>query len=432
MEDNDDNNNTIYDEWITIDDGDGECNDVEEENIHERRSSPDERRSTTSDERKTPDVITEKEKQLERRRLSESKAKKYLDLINNAAKKASGPSLITKKKKKKEEKKKMTTTTMTHSVANNSPTKKNKKSTVSTTATKAARAKTRVDLNAIAIAKARSSLNAVTNAVKDVIADINTHAIVIDETSAVDNPLAVDRSPSINRTPGLTRTPLQTHVQTHVQTRRMQYISEFEEGSTFFNKITQREEEMSKNHLMVLNYIIGWINYRLIDKSFRKHLSGIYLWSYHYSVGKTYLCNVLSKIFVMYDWVFEDNDWQQNWRNNHHYDCIIYNALNSPLLRFRQIESHGDRKEIPVTRRNQHFCDHIKPDTPFIITSNKPVESLGYEEKDCNSDVWKERMLIICVDNCPLFPLIDKIIQQFDIRFKEENVLPEWCKLYEF
>jgi len=312
---------------------------------------------------------------------------------------------------------------MTHSVANNSPTKKDKNSTVSTTAIKAARAKTRVDLNAIA--KARSSLNAITNAFKDVIADIDTNAIVIDEPSTVDNPLAVDRSPSINRTPGLTRTPLQTHVQTHVQTRRMQYISKFEEGSTFFNKITQREEEMSENHLMVLNYTISWINFRLIDKKFNKRRSGIYLWSYGFSVGKTYLCNVLSKIFTMYDWVFEDNEWQQDWINNHRYDCIIYNALNTPLLRFRQIESHGDRKEIPVTKRNQKFCDHIKSDTPFIITSNKAPEELGYVEKDCNIGVWKARFLTICVDNCPLFPLIDRIIRQFHITFKEEDEVPD-------
>jgi hypothetical protein len=191
-----------------------------------------------------------------------------------------------------------------------------------------------------------------------------------------------------------------------------------------------KSEIQCERMLMALNYIITWINFRLIEKKFCKETSGIYIWSYQRSVGKTALCNVLAKIFKFYFWSFEDKEWQQDWEYGDNYDCIVYNAINSALLKFRQIENHGDRNQITVMKRNQRKAGHIKPDTPFIITSNKPAEKLGYDEKDMDINVWKDRMIIVCVDNIPLFPLIDRIIEQFNIVFKKEDPIPDIYKTY--
>jgi len=221
------------------------------------------------------------------------------------------------------------------------------------------------------------------------------------------------------------KTPTMPLVQS-VLRPRLEHLPFFKIDSPVFDY--HRNEEDKLKHMEVLNQIIGWINYRLIDRQFNKLLAGLYLWSYGFSVGKTMLCNVLSKVFTIYWWVFEDSEWQQDWKNNHRYDCIVYNALNTTLLRFRQIESHGDRKEIPVTKRNQKFCDHIAADTPFITTSNKPPEKLGYEYKECNTEVWKARQLTVCCDDCPLFPLIDLIIELWNIKMPKEDALPAWYK----
>jgi len=134
----------------------------------------------------------------------------------------------------------------------------------------------------------------------------------------------------------------------------------------------------------------------------------------------------------MYDWCFDDGGWQQDFKRNVNYDCIIYNALNRPILAFRQIELHGDRKPITITKRNQKQCDHIKDDTAFIITSNLHPEDLGYDETNCEIKIWKARCLIICIDGFPLFPLIDKLIKQFNVKFKEEDDLPEGCDIFDF
>jgi len=180
----------------------------------------------------------------------------------------------------------------------------------------------------------------------------------------------------------------------------------------------------SENHWNVMHYIITWINYAIIDRTFHKNYAGLYLWSYDKSLGKTLLCRVISKIVNCYWWVFEDEGWQQDWNGKKRYDCIIYNALNQDSLSFRQVEMHGDREPIAVRRRNQRTCGHIEPETPFIITSNVPPEKLGYSDRDKDITVWTERMLVVCIDYCPIFDLIERIKQVYNVHIKEEPERP--------
>jgi len=189
---------------------------------------------------------------------------------------------------------------------------------------------------------------------------------------------------------------------------------------TPFNKI-----EYTEKSWLALHYILTWINYRLIDKSFHKEFSGLYLWSSNCSVGKTLLCNVLSKIFRMYWWEFEDSDWQQSWNNGYNYECIVYNAVNSSsLLKFRQIELHGDRKEIAISKRNQKICDHIKKDMPYIITSNLPMVNLGYDKSGYEIMVWEARMISVNLTDIPLMDLINKIIREYNVILDKEDDPP--------
>jgi len=192
------------------------------------------------------------------------------------------------------------------------------------------------------------------------------------------------------------------------QNPRRRYIGDFEK-----NRYTEA-------HWQVLHYVSVWINYAIVDRHFHKNYAGLYLWSYGKSFGKTLLCTILSRMINCYWWVFEDEGWQQDWDQKKQYKCIIYNALNDDSLRFRQVEMHGDRQPIAVRRRNQKVCGHIVPETPFIVTSNVPPEELGYIQKNRDIDVWNERMLIVCVDNCPLFDLIEKIKREYNIVIREE------------
>jgi len=207
-------------------------------------------------------------------------------------------------------------------------------------------------------------------------------------------------------------------IHNYMPARQKSHVPEFKEDDMLFKNLNAKD---AYKYYWALTSIIRWINLRLIDKKFKKEIAGIYIWSYDTSLGKTLLCTVLSKIFKMYWWVFEDKGWQQDFNPTENYQCVVYNAINSSLLRFKQIEDHADRREIVITKRNQKQCDHIKPDTPFILTSNKPPERLGYEEKQCNMKVWKDRMLTVCVDDCPLFPLIDILIKMFKVVFKKED-----------
>jgi len=179
-----------------------------------------------------------------------------------------------------------------------------------------------------------------------------------------------------------------------------------------------------RKHWKALHYILVWFNYTLVDRMFHKQYSGLYLWSYGKTLGKTLLCSVISKIVNCYWWVFQDEGWQQDWDDDKKYDCIIYNAINSDILEHRQVELHGDRKPIPVKRRNQRLCAHVDPETPFIITSNKPPEKLGYKEKGQDIEVWTKRMLIVCVDECPLWDLIEQMERRYNVVMQKEPPKP--------
>jgi len=192
------------------------------------------------------------------------------------------------------------------------------------------------------------------------------------------------------------------------------------------NKLVDFEKHLyTKKHWKALHYILVWFNYTIIERMFHKQYAGLYLWSYGKTVGKTLLCSVISKIINCYWWVFEDEGWQQDWDERKRYKCIVYNALNSNLLEHRQIEMHGDRKPIPVKRRNQRVCGHIEAETPFIITSNKPPEELGYGASNADIEVWTERMLIVCVDGCPLWDLIEQMKKRYNIVMEKEPPKPK-------
>jgi len=179
-----------------------------------------------------------------------------------------------------------------------------------------------------------------------------------------------------------------------------------------------------ERHWVIFNHIIVWINYYLLERKFHKRGAGLYIWSYGKNLGKTLLCNVLEKIVSCYWWVFEDEGWQQQWNDGKTYKCIIYNALNQNLLPFRQIELHGDRQEIGVRKRNNNNLSVVRPCTPFIITSNKPPEDLGYDQHGQDIDVWTNRMLILDVGDCELFPLIDRILEERNIAMVKEPAPP--------
>jgi len=184
--------------------------------------------------------------------------------------------------------------------------------------------------------------------------------------------------------------------------------------------LTEEEKKVVR-----LNYILGWINFRLVEKKFAKQWSGLYLWSYNTSVGKTLLCRVLGKVFKTYHWVFEDKSWQQEFSMENHYECIVYNAVNGALLPFRQVELHGDRDKITIMRRNQKVAAYIRKDTPYIFTSNLPPEQLGYDNGEKDMEPWKERMLVVCVDEMNLFELVEHIRTSFGVVEEAEDVIPE-------
>lgn len=202
------------------------------------------------------------------------------------------------------------------------------------------------------------------------------------------------------------------NIMTLMQTRKSkkEALILFEEPSVNYDERT----------LKVYNYILNWINFRLIDKKINKQISGLYLWSKQTDLGKTLLCNTLGKVFRCYTWVFCNVEWQQDYKSGDCYDMIIYNALNSNLLNFHQVELHGDGMKIGVPKRNDRQQATINAYTPFMITSNKHPTELGYNEFP-DMDPWMKRMLVINVDGAPLFPVIDKIIQHFKIPVLEED-----------
>lgn len=189
---------------------------------------------------------------------------------------------------------------------------------------------------------------------------------------------------------------------------------------------------MELKHITALNYIIRWINYRLIEKQYCKNSSGIYIWSSSYSIGKTYLARVLSQIFKVYFWVYRDKEWQQGWLKGSDYECIIYNAINgADLIPFDQVENHGDCLSITVPKRNNRIPDKVKPYTPFMMNSNRPPEDLGYSENYGSIDAWKERMLTVCVNDCPLFPLTERLIKMFNVKIRKDDPKPVGIDFWE-
>jgi hypothetical protein len=172
----------------------------------------------------------------------------------------------------------------------------------------------------------------------------------------------------------------------------------------------------------VIHAIIVWINYALVYRHFNKRMSGLYLWSREKTLGKTMLCNAISSVFTCYEWVFGDKGWQQDWDVGVRYECIIYNAINHSQLSHRQIEMHGDGKPIAVMRRNQKICSHTPERTPFIITSNMPPEQLDY---DSDMGIWTSRMVVLNIDECPLFDLIEKILSHYKVKLRKESPLPD-------
>lgn len=198
------------------------------------------------------------------------------------------------------------------------------------------------------------------------------------------------------------------------------------EKDKFYNRfilpefvIPQKALKATVDHMNTMNAIIRWINIRLVMREFAKEISGLYLWSYGKSFGKTLLCHVLTKIFNAYWWAFEDKHWQQHWKDDTKPELIIYNGVNSDCISFRQIECHGDEVDIQVAKRNKQQPSFIKANTPYIITSNKTMETLGYEERGLSTEVWKERLLSVCVDDKPLFPLIALLRRHFNIPVKK-------------
>jgi len=194
----------------------------------------------------------------------------------------------------------------------------------------------------------------------------------------------------------------------------------FVDWESWDRSLTPEEKKIVK-----LNYVLEWINLRLVEKKFAKQWSGLYLWSYETSVGKSLFCRTLSKVFKTYYWVFEDEDWQQEFSMECNYECIVYNAVNGPLLPFRRVEIHGDRDKVTVPRRNQQVAAYVRKDTPFIVTSNRPVEDLGYENGTKNMEPWKERMLIVNLDEINFFQLIDHVRESFGVSEEPEDVIPE-------
>jgi hypothetical protein len=183
-----------------------------------------------------------------------------------------------------------------------------------------------------------------------------------------------------------------------------------------------------EDHAKRLNFIIGWINHRLIRKRSTKEMTGLYIWSEKKSIGKTLLCRVLSLVFESHWWAYSDNEalgWQQGWQEDKNYELIIYNSVNySDLISFYQIENHGDEIPITVPKRNQRKPTVIKPDTPFMMNSNKPPEKLGFDPK-MDMTVWTDRMLVINCSHFKLFPLVDKIKQHFGVEVKKKDPPPE-------
>lgn len=185
------------------------------------------------------------------------------------------------------------------------------------------------------------------------------------------------------------------------------------------------ELDEDEEYVRKLNYIIAWINFRLVEGRFCKKWAGLYLWSIKPTFGKSKLCRVLGKIFDTYNWTFEDDGWQQNWDNNKKCQCVIYDAISSTEIPYRQLESHGDSRDIVVKRRNQRICGKIHENTPFIATSNKHIEDLGYQSMGYEMKPLKARMLSICVNNCPLFPLIEDIEKFYGIEPEVEDKPPD-------
>jgi hypothetical protein len=160
----------------------------------------------------------------------------------------------------------------------------------------------------------------------------------------------------------------------------------------------------------------------LVDRKFTKQLSGLYLWSNANTVGKTKLCEVLSKKFKTHWWAFADQGWQQTWKVGANYELIVFDGVNSTLLPHQLVEYLGSGLPYEVTRRRQDACDTIKPYTPYIITSNKPIEDLGYEALGLDSKVWSSRMLSVCLDDdCNVFALISKLLEEYNIYMKPQD-----------
>jgi len=168
-----------------------------------------------------------------------------------------------------------------------------------------------------------------------------------------------------------------------------------------------------------VDFIHGWIKHVLIGEDFAKSYSGLYLWSHQHSMGKTLLCRVISKIINTYWWTFEDENYQQLWKIDSHYKCIIYDGLNDCLLPFRHIEDHGDGKAIAIRKRKQ-VNHYTKEKTPFIITSNKSVDNLGYDRNQCDMNVWKENMIVICLDDLNILSFIDVLKKEYNINMDEK------------
>jgi len=195
------------------------------------------------------------------------------------------------------------------------------------------------------------------------------------------------------------------------------------------------DQEMESKHVKALNQIIKWFNKRIVEEGYHKRISGLYLWSRDYSLGKTLLCTILSKIRMSHWHCFTDKGWQQNFPKGSSKKMKLYilngvNTEDQARQLIDKIEFAGDRQDIVVPRRNQHSPEYIAAETPYIINSNKPVEEL-LSDHDFNATMIKQRLLIVCCDECPLFPLIDRIADIYNIKLPEEIDIDEFEDCFE-
>lgn len=152
--------------------------------------------------------------------------------------------------------------------------------------------------------------------------------------------------------------------------------------------------------------IAEWYNIRLVDLFYEKPIAGLYIWSKEINMGKTELIKVLKMIDKCYEWTYNDGKWQQNWNKGMDYKLIVFNAMNGPYVEFELIEQLGDEVNYSIPQRYETNQGFINAGLPFIITSNKPPDELGYSDHKKIDPIWLGRMIVIELDE-PIFPLLE-------------------------